>query len=57
MMKQKDDSTFFTLKPSKEIDKESEKYDSTDSIDNREDKLHLFAHTVLPRTSSRQKIF
>ena len=55
-MKQKDDSTFFTLKP-KEMDKDSDKYDSVDSIENREDKLHLFAHTVLPRTESRQKIF
>lgn len=60
MMKQKDESIYGNIKlTQKESDKLSEKSrdESGESLDNREDKLHLFAHTILPRSESRQKIF
>ena len=59
-MKQKDESIYGNIKlTQKESDKLSEKSrdESGESLDNREDKLHLFAHTILPRSESRQKIF
>ena len=63
MMKQKDDSSYLPKLTQKDSDRLSDKSheESGESLENREenreDKLHLFAHTALPRSESRQKIF
>lgn len=62
--KEKQDSTVKLLKvpqtltaSNKDSSNRLSENGSGSSFDQKEDKLHLFAHTVLPRTESRKKLF